>query len=129
MGYYTQVTGQITIDPPLRWVDVKDSPFLPEACDRDVALVIQRDIVQTDDGTLNHLSAVAIERATDDSYRTYSIEAHLQELLDQWGDGRSFDGYLEGHGEDNEDIWRLYVRDGKAIKAKVQLVWPEGTPG
>ena len=130
MGYYTQVTGEIAIAPPIKWGDINGSPFLPDSGEwTDVVLRVAEDSIDTDEGTLTRRSCAAIEPATDDGYKAYGIQVDLQTLLNAIGPGHEYSGYLEGLGEDNEDIWRLYVRDGKAIKVKVQLVWPEGTPG
>ena len=128
MGYLTYVEGEITISPEIPWGEVKNSPFLPGENgwpDRDLALRIQEEVIETHEGTLTRRSAVAVAGAnllTEDRYKAYEIEAHLQELLDCLGNGRTFNGYLEGSGEDSGDMWRLYVRDGKATKVKVQLV-------
>lgn len=29
MGYLTSITGQLDIDPPIKWGDIRNSPFLP----------------------------------------------------------------------------------------------------
>jgi hypothetical protein len=130
MGYYTSVTGQIDISPPLTWNEIKDSPFLPESVARlewrDVMLNVEVDINETDEGTLTRRYANAVVPSTDDSFKAYDIEDHLAELVRLHGDGRTFTGRLEGHGEETSDMWRLCIRDGKVAKDVPRIVWPDG---
>ncbi len=60
MGYNTSYRGAISIDPPLTWAEIKDSPWLPETAERtwpDVKLRVTEQAVETDDGTLVRRSA------------------------------------------------------------------------
>lgn len=125
MGYYTTVYGEIAIDPPLSWAEVKDSPFLDQERRKDVHFRIAVETVDTDEGTLERRQAVAIEPYSDDSFKAYSIEEHLGELLALHGEGHTFTGWLEGEGEEAGDLWRLGVKDGRPHMVRAQIVWPE----
>ena len=56
MGYYTRVTGELRIEPPLTWAEFKDSPFLQggpnDDTDYNVCLKTTEETVDTDDGQL-----------------------------------------------------------------------------
>lgn len=129
MGYSTYVTGAITITPPIPWSEVEDSPFvtLDRAwVERDVRFHIAEAFENGADGVvLSWRRADAVVPAHEDSYKAYDINEHLQELVDAHGAGRVFSGYLSGEGEDNDDMWRLYVRDGRAVRVKPEIVWPD----
>lgn len=36
--------------------------------------------------------------------------------------------WVEGHGEDNEDVWKAYFKDGKGMFAKAELVFGDYEP-
>lgn len=58
-------------------------------------------------------------------------EAVLNDLIaivENLPEGTTFDGYLEGNGEEIDDMWRVYIVDGKPTVVKPRIVWPE-VPG
>jgi hypothetical protein len=129
MGYYTSIQGQITISPPLTWREIKGSPFVVLAADllpaRDCKLRVVQEERDTDEGTLISKYADAIVCSYDDQIKAYTIEAHLQELLDLHGEGHTFSGHLDAEGEEAGDLWRLAVRDGRAVRIEPRIVWPD----
>jgi hypothetical protein len=36
-------------------------------------------------------------------------------------------GTIVGSGEDPADIWRIVIKDGKAVKEMAEIRWPDGT--
>jgi hypothetical protein len=132
MGYNTFFTGEIRIDPPLSWAEIRGSDFLPEvAWDNDLAvkLRVQDETTETDDGTLVRRWADAVLPVTDDRYKAYDILAHVQRLIDRYGTEHRFTGYLDAAGEERGDLWRLYVRDGRAVRVEPRIVWPDEPAG
>lgn len=128
MGYYTTYTGEITITPPLTWAEIKDSPFLPNDAFniRDLKFEVTREDRDTAEGTLIRREAIAVVPLTDDTYKGYDVVEHLQEILDAFP-GHEFTGSIRAEGEEAGDIWRLDVVDGRAVKVKPRIVWPDGT--
>ncbi|MFK0062661.1 DUF6205 family protein [Streptomyces werraensis] len=122
MGYNTSVTGEIRIEPPLSWREFKDSPFTGQ--DMDVKLRIDAETVDTDDGPLMRKTASAIVPAWEDSYKAYKLIEHVQQVIDAFP-GHTFTGRLECEGEENTDIWRVIVRDGRALRIEPRIVWPD----
>lgn len=131
MGYYTVISGEIAISPHIPWDELKTSPFVEggatEYVEKDVALRVVEKVTETDEGTLTVRYADAVIPAGDDSVKAYGIVEHLQELIKLHGEGRAFTGRLDGEGEDAGDLWRLEVHDGKAVKVRPRIVWPDGT--
>jgi hypothetical protein len=128
MGYYTYVTGEFAITPPLTWNEFKDSRFAPHnvknSYDPDLILRVDEESVDTDDGPLLKRTAVALEMREIDEYRAYNLLETVQEAVDSFP-GHTFTGRLECEGEDNTDMWRVVIRDGKAVKVEPRIVWPE----
>lgn len=122
MGYTTSVGGEISIEPPLTWREFKDSPFA--GTDKDVAFHVEEKTVDTDDGPLTRKAATAIVSTWEDSYKAYHLVEHVQEVIDAFP-GHTFTGRLECEGEDTGDLWRVVVRDGRAVKVTPRIVWPD----
>lgn len=129
MGYYTRFGGEIRITPPLPWVEIKTSPFVVTgdygSVDRDCKLRIVEESVDTDEGTLIRRHADAVVCTYDGQTKAYCIVEHLQELLDLHGEGHTFGGYIEAEGEEAGDLWRLMVKNGRAVKVEPRIVWPD----
>lgn len=119
MGYYTTVTGEIIIDPPLNYREIKEweenDQHNPNYW-RSIRLVVNEEKVDTDQGLLISKSADSIVSTSEDQSKHYYIQENLQELVDLFGEKHSFFGYLEGHGEEAGDIWILRVHREKAVQ-------------
>lgn len=128
MGYITHVTGEFAIEPPLTWSEFKDSPFTPENVkDKwDVSLVLRiaEDAVDTDDGPLLKRTATALVMREIDEYRERGLVAEVQKAINSFP-GHTFTGRLDCEGEENTDMWRVVVRDGRAVKVEPRIVWPD----
>lgn len=127
MGYLTKVSGQIEISPPITWGELRKSNWpINDRYARNVRLVIEETEVDTDDGTMIRRVATAIApMILDEPYKAYEIDDHINEIADTFGKGREFSGYLSGEGEEPGDLWRLYIRDGAAVRVTPEIVWPE----
>lgn len=131
MGYNTRFTGEITIDPPLLWVDVKDSPFLRanarrsgSSNGRDLMFDIETTERDTDEGVLTVRRARALVSTWEDDARGYEIVKHLQEVVDTFPT-RTYGGRIDAEGEESADIWRLKVVNGRAVRFEPEIVWPK----
>lgn len=128
MGYTTRFIGQIDIEPPIPWGQIKDSPFLPDNAKkrdgRDLMFVIDEERVDTEQGMLVVRSAVGLVSTWEDEARGYNIVEHLQEAVSVHG-GYRFVGRIDCEGEDAGDLWRLCVKDGSAVRVQPRIVWPD----
>jgi hypothetical protein len=86
MGYTTHVTGEFTIEPPLTWYEIKDSPFspFPPAGDDRIELVLRVDeeVVETGDGPLMRRTAAALVMSEIDEYRAHGLLEVVQRAVD-----------------------------------------------
>ena len=131
MGYTTRVDGEFTIEPPLTWQEFKDSRFAPHNIENSytpsLILRVDEDSVDTEEGPLLRRTATALVMREIDEYRAYSLLDEVQEAVDAFP-GRTWTGRLDCEGEENSDMWRVYVRDGKAVKVEPRIVWPDEVP-
>jgi hypothetical protein len=130
MGYTTHVRGEFAITPPLAWPEFKDSEFAPhnitDRYDPELVLRVSEETVDTDDGPLLRRTATALVMREIDEYRAYNLLDQVQKAVDAFP-GHTFTGRLDCEGEENTDIWRVVVRDGRAVTVEPRIVWPEGS--
>jgi hypothetical protein len=127
MGYNTSVIGRIGIEPPLTWAEIQASPFKPslmDDADLDVCLDIAEEKVDTDEGELIRRTAGGLLPRWEDEYRAYHLVEHVQKAVDSFP-GHTFTGRLECEGEENTDMWRVVIRDGRAVRVEPRIVWPD----
>lgn len=124
MGYITNVYGELISSPPLTWSEFKDSPFYaPNGKDRDVKLVVSEVRVETEDGSLVRRTATGLATANEDEGRARHLIEHVQEAVDAFP-GHTWSGRLECEGEENTDMWRVVIRDGRAVRIEPTITWP-----
>lgn len=129
MGYHSRVTGELTITPPIRWVDYRDSPFRFDTDNHELSVAFREDLsdTHTDTGTTTTRSATAVTARSDDSGRFYSLLADLRDIAAGFGSDHRFDGWLVRIGEDQGDVERYAIRGTAVITEQAQLCWPDGT--
>lgn len=128
MGYITHVTGEFAINPPLSWPEFKDSPFTPHNITKpyepSLILRVDEEPVDTDDGPLLRRTASALVMREIDEYRARGLLDEVQQAVDSFS-GHTWTGRLECEGEENTDLWRVVVRDGRAVEVRPRIVWPD----
>ncbi|MCX4703918.1 DUF6205 family protein [Streptomyces sp. NBC_01373] len=132
MGYTTHVTGEFAIEPSLTWNEFKDSEFAPhnitDSYDPELILRVNETSVDTDDGPLLKRTATALVMREIDEYRAYDLLDQVQKAVDSFP-GHTFIGRLDCEGEQSADLWRVVLRDGRAVKVEPRIVWPDEDGG
>lgn len=127
MGYLSRYTGRIEIDPPLPWKLFKGSPSHPRPGFRsDVRLVVEVHEVETDEGLMLRQRAIAVEPASEDSFKGYDMVEHLQavvDLTDAVMGLTAFTGRIDAVGEDGAQ-WRIKVVNGRVRRFEPVITWP-----
>jgi hypothetical protein len=157
MGYYSYVSDEITIDPPIPWGEFEIKALLrsnlppgeqtlvwhtPAAYEirenvwgigatgtiayGDVAL--QYTVVNTPTGPVRQIDAIV--PAEDEPSKLYHLEVSVADIaadfaVDTDGNPRAFFGYLEVDGEERDDLWRIHILKGKAVRVDSEIHWPE----
>lgn len=130
MGYNTRWTGNITINPPLKWSAFKDSPFHPEHNQengKSLRLMTRRYERETPEGLLDVREAYGVEFGWDRPVKTPTLPEELQEIIDEAGEQHHFSGTLHASGEEWADVWKVTVIDGKAVTQYPEIHWPDGS--
>jgi hypothetical protein len=127
MGYDIRISGEILIDPPAPADEILAAGF-PEPGtygDKDVAVKVEDVPVYGVPDAYRRL-AVAIVPCMS-TYTAYNAVAHIQEIVDRWGEGRTFTGRFDCSDPQTGDLWRLEVHNGRAVKVTPRIVWPDNT--
>lgn len=133
MGYTTYVTGEFEITPPLTWNEFKDSEFAPHnvksSYEPGLILRVTEDSVDTDEGPLLRRTATALVMREISEYRERGLVQTVQRAIDSFP-GHTFTGRLECEGEENTDMWRVVIRDGRrAVRVEPRIIWPDDEGG
>lgn len=128
MGYETRIRGEIRIDPPITADALKGSGFVADRSGgditKDVALYIVEQPVEGVPGAYRRVATAIVPVMS--SYSAYQAVEHTQEIIDRWGEGRTFTGRLDCSGDERGDLWRLEIQDGRAVEVRARIVWPDG---
>lgn len=132
MGYTTRVTGEFAITPPLTWTEFRDSSFAPhnieDSYEPSLILRVDEDTVDTDEGPLLRRTATALVMRDIDEYRAHGLLDEVQAAIDAFP-GHEWSGRLDCEGDRNGDMWRVLVRNGRAVKVEPRIVWPDEPGG
>lgn len=133
MGYYTSFDGEITIDPPLTWAEIENSPYLPENAHHtmipDVKFHVVEEVVEDGEGHRVRRYADAIVPITEEAFKGYGIASTVESIIDEYGSAHTFAGRFDCEGEEAGDLWRLVVRGNRVAKVKPRIVWPDEDGG
>lgn len=129
MGYTSDVSGRLTIEPPLTAADFAANfaanPETPVGFKKWPCVVLNTDMAQTEPGGFAfEQRATAIVPAERETY--YEIAEDIQAIVDAFPD-RAYLGWLIRSGADAGDVERYGVRDGQVFSEQAILTWPDGT--
>jgi hypothetical protein len=124
----THIEGRIKVTPPIPWGKIKDSPYLKENARvsynyPDAVFDVTETVVHVEEGELTRREAVAIVPA-DGETSARTLISDVQAIIDAHPD-HEFTGRFDCEGEENADIWRVIIRNRKAIDVYAQITWPQ----
>lgn len=136
MGDPSRITGQIRIEPPLRWSQYRRSPYL--AGTHDLMYVEDVETTETDGGTVTTRTAIGIEAIRDSepyNYRTVegdlrAIVAEITALELHTTVRYLLSGFLVEYGIESVPaaVFRFRVDEDRAVLTeKASVRWPDGT--
>ena len=133
MGYITTFSGCFTVEPPLTWAEIQQSPSWvghPNQRDRGFSrdfygthLHITQEEVDTPEGVLirRHCDLVTVEG---DDLRANAVMNSLRRLASDFGADHEFTGHLTAEGEENSDIWRVKIVGREVVEDHAVVLWP-----
>lgn len=132
MSYEGSVDGCFTIDPPLKWAEIKNSRFYLEdkPASRDdpgVVLSVERADVETDDG-VSIVFTCSMALPWRESFDCRDLDKDVKALAEEMrGIGRTVQGQMVVNGDWAGDIWRVVADDDGVRKETASFTWPDGT--
>lgn len=126
MVYNSRLGGELRIEPPLRWIEYRDSEFL-EPDDRCIKLAEGIVVDDTEDGQVVIRNAVSVQRRWPDWRPTCGVVAELARLATAFGVDHTFHGYLVREGEEAGDVERYWIEGATAKSEEARLTWLDGT--
>lgn len=130
MGASCRLTGEITFDPPLTWGEYRQSRFRADhGPDTDLQFTELRTPKDTDEGELVIRTALAIEARSLEPGSFYLAKEELEEIVADYGDARTFGGFLMLTDSDNPTgVYRYRIdEDGLVVEERAVMTWPDGT--
>jgi hypothetical protein len=125
VGYESHWTGEVRIEPPLTWAEIKNSRQSPGF--QDLKLRLDEQVEDTETGQVRTVTAVAVETLAADrgAYNGYAIEEELQAVVDAHP-SHEFTGAIEARPLDPGGTpWRYVIRDRRVVRQEPRLVWPD----
>jgi hypothetical protein len=133
----SRLDGEITIDPPLTYQQLKESRFRSDnrGGDRDTCLVLDEEHVEYEDafGVHTTITGRAITGRYEEA-KCYTIETELEEFSKAFPDN-TFRGYLVRKGEEQGDVARYFINQERRSRPRAgvtaelaEMQWPDGTP-
>lgn len=125
MSYYSRYIGSIDIYPPIPASEIIDTSFIASGSDRDFR-VLAKDVMlipSSSDIDFPGSSYAAIAPIMEGEYKGYHMTEDIQKIVDTYGEGRSFTGFIQADGEEAGDIRRYSVIDGKVVTESAIVIW------
>lgn len=134
MSYTATVWGYLTIHPPLKWSEIRESRFLLEnqmdgTRDTDVVFHPHRDEVESDEG-VNTVITCKMAVPCRQSFDCRNLEEDTGLLVREMSKiGRTVRGELIARPHDSRDgdVWRVVVDEEGARTETARLQWPDGS--
>jgi hypothetical protein len=131
------IEGEITFDPPISWVEIRDLGvrFVKGSGDKEydrlLWLEVEEEEAEVDDGTLLRKRGVRFRVSEYDALNAGCLYEEVENILKTFTLGakgvRIFKGEILVLGERQGDIWRVRIVDNKAVEERVSITWPDGT--
>lgn len=133
MSYDSTVRGELRIDPPLKWGQIRESRFYdadgigrPGDRQPDVLLDVEREDTETEEGIVTRLHCRRVIPYQSAPYTARTLLEDVRELYEAFP-GHAVRGQLVAYDEEPGQIWRVVADDAGVRKEWARLVWPDGT--
>ena len=124
MGYYSSLSGQIDIDPPLDARELRTCVWLRPTAN--IHVEISETQVDTDDGVLTKKSGPTLVPYGEHT-KAYDLEENVSAFVAEYAGSHRCNGSITVEGEDAGDVWRIRVVNNVVVRETARVVWPDGT--
>lgn len=123
MGSLQWVRGEITIDPPLNWEEIRKCK--KEKIEWQVRLDVDERQKDTSEGVTMIRTCSRIVPHTEEAYKGYSIGTVLQAIVSLHGGKHEISGHFDCWPNDPEcPPKRIWVDAGIVYEDAAKIVWP-----
>ena len=123
MSYDIKISGMIKFQPPI-FGPIATTTLGPVQFDGARRSVFGLHAAPSSVASAGAIVSSGQERPTEDEILEHV--GALVSFLRGYTDGEPvFTGYLECQGEETGDLWRVYVRNGQAVRVDPKIVWPD----
>jgi hypothetical protein len=123
VGYESHWTGEVRIEPPLTWGEIKNSKH-PGF--QDLKLRLDEQVEDTATGQIRTVTASAVVPLTEEAYNGYQIEEELTAFAEEYSGTHTLTGRIQARGPEC-DLWAYMVRDSQVTRVEPRIVWPDET--
>ena len=128
MGYYTRFEGELEVDPPFTWAELRDSPFTEEGnsgrSSEFFTILVTESVEETEDGHTVTKRGLGVRVTYSDDCKAYDFENHFARFWNMHGEGHIFHGEFKAWGEDNEDVWKARIGPDGPERVEAELTFP-----
>lgn len=124
------VRGEFRIEPPLKWVEIKDSPFFvnqPGPDDPDIVFKVATSNTETDDGVVTVITCDRVVPLTQSAYDPVNLAGCVSELCDDLKNHSIAGEMILYNRDDPGDIRRVVVGPDGVHEEQARILWPDGT--
>jgi hypothetical protein len=122
VSYECHWSGEIRIEPPLTWPEIRQTPGT-----RDVKLRLDEQVEDTPTGQVRTVTAAAIVPSVSWAFNGYAIGEEVQAIIDAHP-SHQFAGAIVARPTDPDGVtFRYVVLDRIAVQQHARLSWPDGT--
>ncbi|WP_329330782.1 hypothetical protein OIU81_03090 [Streptomyces sp. NBC_01454] len=118
MGYESRWSGEVRIDPPLTWAEIKNSPVAFQ----DLKLRLDETVEDTATGQVRTVTAAAIVPLTTEAYNGYEIEEELTAFAEVHSATHTVAGRIQARSPDG-DLWAYSVDGPSVTRIEPATVW------
>lgn len=137
MGYYSRLSGSVSISPFIGYLELKNAGYDLDKKNyrEEIELLggygelyfeLDTEAVDTMEGVLTRIAAVSVEVYDGDEMKAYGLVDSLMKVVADFGESHRFNGAIYVYGEEGGDIWRVLVDDNVVKEEHPQLIWPDG---
>jgi hypothetical protein len=126
VGYESHWSGEIRINPPLTWAEIKRGPG-----PQDITLRLDETVKDTPTRQVRTITANAITPISGGAYNGYDIDTEIQSVIDAHST-HQFTGAIVARTLDPDGTMFRFAVDGsvgsqRVVRQEPRIVWPDGT--
>lgn len=126
MGYYSSVYGELTPDTPLDNATLDKIKEIYDDNEYEISYAADFVLEDTSAGPENFLRGT-LDFSPNEAFKLYDgaeiVTSFIQQVKEETG--VTYSGTLHIEGEENDDIWRIVVKNSDVFTHRPRIVWED----